>query len=57
MKKEKKEVDDNADMKDVIEIGSDASTKTEMKEETSGDVVEKENDIISAENMEIDDKE
>lgn len=57
MKKEKKEADDNADVKEVIEIGSDASTKTEVKEETSGEAVEKEKDIISSENMEIDDKE
>ncbi|XP_026322034.1 cell division cycle and apoptosis regulator protein 1-like isoform X2 [Hyposmocoma kahamanoa] len=57
VKKEKKEADDNADVKEVIEIGSDASTKTEVKEETSGEAVEKENDIISSENMEIDDKE
>lgn len=44
-------------MKEVIEIGSDASTKTEVKTETPVEAVEKENDIISSENMEIDDKE
>lgn len=56
-KKEKKEADDNAEVKEVIEIGSDASTKTEVKDDTSGEAVAKENDIISSENMEIDDKE
>lgn len=56
MKKEKKEAGDAA-VKEVIEIASDASTKTEVKETDSGEIVGKENDIISTENMEIDDKE
>lgn len=55
-KKEKRETDD-ADSKEVIEIGSDASSKAEVRDETSGEPVEKENDIVSSDNMEIDDKE